>query len=367
MQGRAAITDGLGNFSIEPIEVGEPGADEVLVQVAAAGVCHTDWKSLRWGRRLILGHEGAGLVRQAGALVKHVTEGDRVLLNWAISCGTCFQCALGNHALCERHSPVAGLTPLGGHAHLDGTRWHGEPVERSFNLGTMSTLTLVRGQAVCKIEVDVPFASACIVGCGVMTGFGSVVNAARVKAGTSVVVIGCGGVGLNVIQGARIAGASAIIGVDVKPSRLRMAERFGATHVIEAARDDANLAQAAQRVRALTQGRGADYAFECTAVPALAAAPLAMVRHGGTAVQVSGVEQPLTIDMSLFEWDKVYLNPLYGKCNPTIDFPRIFALYAQGALLLDELVTCTYALEEVGQAFEDMHAGVNAKGVLVMA
>ena len=146
-----------------------------------------------------------------------------------------------------------------------------------------------------------------------------------------------------------------------------MAERFGATHVIEAARDDANLAQAAQRVRALTQGRGADYAFECTAVPALAAAPLAMVRHGGTAVQVSGVEQPLTIDMSLFEWDKVYLNPLYGKCNPTIDFPRIFALYAQGALLLDELVTCTYALEEVGQAFEDMHAGVNAKGVLVMA
>jgi len=125
--------------------------------------------------------------------------------------------------------------------------------------------------------------------------------------------------------------------------------------------------QAAQQVKSLTQDRGADYAFECTAVPALGAVPLAMVRHAGTAVQLSGIEQPLTIDMSLFEWDKVYLNPLYGKCNPAIDFPRIFGLYAQGELKLDELVTRTYALEELGQAFEDWHAGVNAKGVVVMA
>src|SRR5207302_2189545 len=155
--------------------------------------------------------------------------------------------------------------------------------------------------------------------------------------------------------------------VDLKEARLDMSRKFGATHLVQVSADDRSLMDAASRVKALTDGRGADYAFESTANPALGAAPLAMVRHGGTAVQVSGIEQPLTIDMNLFEWDKVYLNPLYGKCNPTLDFPRIFALYAQGALLLDELVTRTYALEEVGQAFEDMHAGVNAKGVLVMA
>ncbi len=366
LHARAAITDGSGNFSIEDIEVGEPRADEVLVQIKAAGICHTDWKSLRWGRNLILGHEGAGVVQQVGANVTHVQVGDRALLNWAISCGTCFQCVRGNHALCERHSPVAGINPLDGHAHLDGTRYRGAPIERSFNLGTMSTLTLVRKEAVVKINEDVPFASACIVGCGVMTGFGSVVNAAKVQAGSSVVVIGCGGVGLNVIQGARISGAAQIIALDVTETRLQMGQQFGATHILQSSRDDANLVRAAQQVRSLTQGRGADYAFECTSVPALGAAPLAMVRHGGMALQVSGIEQELTIDMNLFEWDKVYLNPLYGKCNPAIDFARIFALYAQGALLLDELVTRTYALDQLPHAFAAMHTGVNAKGVIVI-
>jgi len=366
MHAEAAITDGIGNFSIEAIEVGEPRADEVLVQVKAAGICHTDWKSLRWGRQLILGHEGAGIVRQVGGNVTHVHVGDRVLLNWAISCGSCFTCARGNHARCERHSPVAGLNPLGGHAHLDGTCFRGQPIERSFNLGAMSTLTLVRHEAVVKLDVNVPFASACIVGCGVMTGFGSVVNVAKVQRDTSVVVIGCGGVGLNVIQAARFAGAAQIIALDVQATRLQMAQQFGATHAIQSTRDDVNLLRAAQQVKALTRGRGADYAFECTAVPALGAAPLAMVRHGGTAVQVSGIEQALTIDMNLFEWDKLYLNPLYGKCNPLVDFPHIFALYAKGDLLLDELVTRTYALDQLAQAFDDMHTGVNAKGVLLL-
>ncbi len=362
---KAAISDGNGNFTIEPIRVGAPKADEVLVNIKAAGICHTDWDSLNWGRPVVVGHEGAGVVAAVGSAIDHVQVGDPVLLNWAISCGHCFQCLHGNYAICEENSPVAGVNPMNGHAHTEGTIWKGQPIERSFNIGTIATHTLVKKEAVVKIAHEITFPSAAIVGCGVMTGYGSVINAAEVKAGTSVVVIGCGGVGLNVIQGARIAGAERIIAIDLKPLRLEMAKQFGATHLIKASRDDKDLIQAYQQVKQLTDGRGADYAFECTGVPALGAAPLRMVRNAGMAVQVSGIEEDLTIDMNLFEWDKIYLNPLYGKCNPAIDFTRLFRLYEKGDLLLDELVTQTYAIEELDQAFADMLAGKNAKGVIV--
>jgi S-(hydroxymethyl)glutathione dehydrogenase/alcohol dehydrogenase len=145
-----------------------------------------------------------------------------------------------------------------------------------------------------------------------------------------------------------------------------MARQFGATAVIEASRDDVGLLRAAAQVHAMTGGRGADFAFECTAVPALGAAPLAMVCHGGTAVQVSGIEQELTIDMRLFEWDKTYLNPLFGQCRPSIDLPRLIELYVSGQLLLDELVPHTYALDEVDVAFADMLGGRHGKCVVEM-
>ena len=198
-----------------------------------------------------------------------------------------------------------------------------------------------------------------------MTGYGSVVNAAKVKAGTSVVVLGTGGVGLNVIQGARIAGAGKIIAVDINPLRLEMAKEYGATHTLLAEKTDKGLLNAAKIVKTLTNGRGADYAFECTAIPELGAAPLAMIRNAGTAVQVSGIEQEIVIDMNLFEWDKVYINPLYGKARPQIDFPILQDLYAKGDLILDKMVTKTYCLEDLAEAFLDMHAGRNAKGVIV--
>ena len=148
-------------------------------------------------------------------------------------------------------------------------------------------------------------------------------------------------------------------------SRLEMARKFGATHTLQAFKEDNNLIRVHEKVKQLTGGRGADYAFECTGVPALGAAPLRMVRNAGVAVQVSGIEEDLTIDMNLFEWDKLYMNPLYGKCNPQIDFTKLFNLYKKGDLLLDELVTQTYKLEELETAFKDMLAGKNAKGVIV--
>jgi S-(hydroxymethyl)glutathione dehydrogenase/alcohol dehydrogenase len=257
-----------------------------------------------------------------------------------------------------------GYTP--GHSRIEGSTWKDQNIRRSFNIGTLSEYTLVQESAVVKNPLpDMPFTAASIISCGVMTGYGSVVNVAEVEPKASVVVLGTGGVGLNVIQGARVSGASKIIAIDINQKRLNMAVVFGATQTILAKRSDKGLLKAAEQVKALTDGRGADYAFECTAIPELGAAPLAMVRNAGTAVQVSGIEQEITMDMQLFEWDKIYINPLYGKCNPQVDFPRIVSLYHRGELMLEEMITRTYPLDGLQQAFDDMLAGKNAKGVIV--
>lgn len=366
IQSKAAIAHNDGTYSIETIHVSDPGQGEVLVQLHASGVCHTDYDSMHsWKRDFILGHEGAGIVIAIGDGVTEVQPGDRVILTWAISCGHCLQCNLGNLHICENYSPVTGH-PLKGHAQIESTKWNGNPIERSFNLGTMSTHTVVREEAVIKIDSDIAFSSACIIGCGVMTGFGSVANTANVQPGSSMVVIGTGGVGLNVIQTGRIAGAAKIIAIDVNPQRLEMAEQFGATDLILAERDDHHLTQAAEKIKNLTEMRGADYAFECTAIPELGDAPLRMIRNAGMAIQVSGIEQTIPFDAELFEWDKIYINPLYGQSKPKIDFPKILKLYEQQLYQIDELITRTYPLEELDKAFDDMLQGKNAKGVLVL-
>ena len=364
----AAIATGKGDFVIAKITVKAPLADEVLVKIKAAGLCHTDHDSLHWGKPMVIGHEGSGIVEAVGADVKKVAIGDAVILNWATPCRNCFQCKLGNEHICEKNSPVVagGNGYTEGHAHLKGTQYNGKPIERSFNLGTLCEYALVKASAVVKNPVpDMPFSAASIISCGVMTGYGSVVNSAKVAEGSSVVVLGTGGVGLSVIQGAKICKADTIIAIDINSNRLELAVAFGATHIILADKNDKGLLQAAQEVKKITDNRGADYAFECTAVPELGAAPLAMIRNAGTAVQVSGIEQEIVIDMNLFEWDKLYINPLYGGCNPEKDFPKIVEHYQSGALKLEEMISQTYPLDQLDQAFEDMLSGKNAKGVIV--
>lgn len=369
MKGKAAITNGKGSFTTEEIHIGMPGDVEILVELKASGVCHTDYDSMRWGRSLILGHEGAGVVLKTGKKITAVAPGDHVLLNWAMPCGYCYQCLLGNRSICENFSPVTGAKNTkgvtNGHPDYRSTTFLGEGIERSFNLGTLSSFTMVREEAVIKMPKNISFASACIMGCGVMTGYGSAVNVAHVSPGSSVAVLGAGGVGLNVIQGCRIAGAGKIIALDLSPSRLEMSKLFGATELVQVTRDPNGMEEAIKKVRDLTDNRGADFAFECTGNPKLGAAPLALVRNAGMAVQVSGIEEEITIDMNLFEWDKVYINPLYGKCNPQIDFPKLFHLYEKGDLLLDELVSKTYSLEDLGSVFDDMLNGRIAKGVVL--
>jgi S-(hydroxymethyl)glutathione dehydrogenase / alcohol dehydrogenase len=365
---KTAIAKGDGTFIITQVTLSDPAEDEVLVKMKAAGLCHTDYDSLSWGKPIVMGHEGAGIVEKLGSAVRNLKVGDQVILNWATPCMHCFQCQEGNQHICEKNSPVVaggnGYTP--GHAKIESTQWNGKSIERSFNLGTLSEYALVKDSAVVKVnEPNLNFSAASIVSCGVMTGYGSVVNAAKLKVGSSVVILGCGGVGLNVINACKISGASRIIAIDVNPAKLEFAKQFGAMDLILAEKDDIGLLDAAAKVKALLGGIGADYAFECTAIPALGAAPLAMVRNAGTAVQVSGIEEVISIDMRLFEWDKIYINPLYGKCRPQLDFPKIIQLYKKGDLKLDQMITREYDLEDLQQAFDDMLSGKNAKGVIV--
>ncbi len=352
---QAAVGNGDGTFQIETIGIDEPEAGEVLVLIRASGVCHTDWDSLRWPRRIILGHEGAGDVVRVGEGVTRFKAGDRVMLNWAIPCGVCFQCARGKENICEDR----GTVPDGRFHHRAG------PIDASFSLGTMATHAVVPEAAVLPLPEAVPYEVGAIMGCAVMTGFGSAVNAAEVTEGSTVVVLGCGGVGLSTMLGALYRKAARVIAIDVNPARLELARKFGATETLLADRSDKGLLSAAREIKQRCGGRGADFAFECTAVPELGSAPLAMVRSAGTAVGVSGIEQVVPVDMELFEWDKIYINPLYGSCRPQRDFPLLVDLYTGGRLPLDGMVTRRYPLGDLKQAFADMHAGINAKGVIV--
>jgi S-(hydroxymethyl)glutathione dehydrogenase/alcohol dehydrogenase len=361
---QAAIGDGAGGFAIDDITVAAPGPGEVRVRLVAAGLCHTDHASLRWSGPLVLGHEGAGRVEAVGARVTGFAPGDAVLLNWAIPCGRCPQCERGRGSLCERTHGVDAR--LGSSRAAPGhTLWRGQAIERSFNLGTFAGHTLVRAEALTRLPDGLPMREACILGCGVMTGVGAVVNVAAVRPGETVAIVGCGGVGLGAVQGARLAGASRVIAIDRRPAALERARSLGATHTIVVDADDADHERMVVAVRALTDGRGADHAFEATGVAALAFLPLKLVRNGGNAVQLSGSHGPMSMALPDFFWDKRYFVPLYGGCLPTRDFPRLFAWAAGGELQLGSMVTHTYTLARLDQAFSGLLDGTSAKGVIL--
>lgn len=367
VRGVAIIGHGDGRFGLEEIKVDPPEHGEVRVAIAAAGVCHTDHASLHWDGPLVLGHEGAGHVEAIGEGVEGLEIGQPVLLNWAIPCGHCFQCQHGAASLCERTHEI-DVPRLGtSRAHAGATRWREQAVERSFHLGTFASHALVRAEAVTALPPGLPLSAACILGCAVMTGVGSAVNVAGVASGESVAVLGCGGVGLNVIQGARIAGAGIIVAIDRVQSRLDRARELGATHALRVQPDDTDHARLVAAVQALTGGRGVDHAFEATGVPELAFLPLRLARNGGDALQVSGAHGPATLELTQLFWNKRYLAPLYGGCVPSRDFPRLIEWIEQGKLELAGLVSHHYPMQALDRAFDDMLAGRSTKGVLHIA
>lgn len=360
---KAIVADGQGGFALSDIQIARPEGREVAVRIMAAGLCHTDVDAIRtWKGPFIVGHEGAGVVEAVGEEVTRLRVGDRVILNWAIPCRTCAMCERGLMPLCEVSSPANGDGRTG-KPRTTAVQYRGGPVQSAFNLGTMAEFAMVVEDACQPLFARVPFEAGAIMGCAVMTGFGSVMNAARVPPGASVAVLGCGGIGLNVIQSALIAGADRIIAIDIAEDRLARALEFGATHTLLSDPALPGLSQLSESLDAVIPGK-ADFAFECTGVPAMAPAPLALVRHGGTAVQVSGVEQTVPFDCNLFEWDKTYINPLYGQCDPDRDFPLLQRHYLSGALALDRMISRAYPLAELGAAIDDLAAGRVAKAVL---
>lgn len=341
-------------LSIEEVQIDPPGRGQVMVKTAAAGVCHSDLHFIdgTWPMPLpaILGHEGAGIVERVGENVTSVQPGDHVVLLWTPACGRCYYCTIGRPNLC-----TAGRS-TSQHLHIGD-----QAVAPFLSMSAFAEYMVVPEDGVVKIRDDAPLDRACLVGCAVMTGVGAVTNTAKVPAGSSVAVIGAGGVGLNVIQGAALVGAAKIIAIDIKPNKLEMAKRFGATDVVNAAEQDPVAA-----VRALTDG-GADYAFEVIGLPSAITQAFDMVRRGGEAVVVgmSPLGSKAEIDTStLFIGEKVLRGCAYGSTRPRVDMPRIIDLYMAGKLNLDGLVSRRYGLDGINEAFDALRAGDVARSVI---
>ena len=350
-------------LSVEPAELDPPGAGEVLVEVKAAGVCHSDLHPARgdWPARtpLVLGHEGAGIVREVGPSVTGVAPGDHVVLCWAPACGECPPCREGRAVLCDRLEKTTFRNRLPSGA----SRLHARQQDLAPFLGTacFADFVVVPQEAAIRVARDLPFHALATLGCAVLTGVGAVTNAANLQAGARVAVIGAGGVGLNVVQGATIAGSAQIIAIDLRPAPLAIAKTFGATDTVDGAGD------VPAEVRALTGGRGADFVFDTVGSPATLAAAIASARKGGAVVLtgLSRVDGVGSIPMFPFVMqEKRLIGSVYGSGNPSRDIPRLAALYEDGKLKLDELVSRTYALAGINDALDALAASDGARGVV---
>lgn len=356
---KAAVLNGVNEtVSVEPIEIRDPRPGEVLVRMGAAGVCHSDLHAVQGNLPMplpcVLGHEGAGTVEAVGAGVSRVAPGDHVVLNWVPYCGSCWYCTSGRMYLCETGF-VRALAS-------EALRRNGTGVNQLAGVGAMAEAALVPESACIPIDADIPFDRACLIGCGVMTGVGAVINTARVQPGESVAVFGVGGVGLNVVQGAAIAGAEPIVAVDMNEKKLDLARQLGATHAV-----NAGSADAVSAIQDLTGGRGVDYAFEVIGRPEVVMQAFLAVRRGGKAVVV-GLPGPADMvsvpGMLLPLAEKSLLGSLYGSANMARDVPRLVRLYRAGRLKLDELVSRRYSLAQVNEAFAALEKGEVVRGVI---
>lgn len=367
MKTRAAVLWAYGeDWQIEEIELDDPRSGEVLVKLVASGLCHSD-EHVRLGDLpmaglpCVGGHEGAGIVERVGPDVTNLHEGDHVVLSFIPACGMCEWCASGHQNLCDEGAYLTvGLQG-------DGTARHhvrGQDARLMCRLGTFSPYTVVSEHSVVRIDDDIPLDKAALVGCGVTTGWGTAVYGARVGAGDTVVVLGVGGIGANAIQGARISGATRIIAIDPADFNRDQAKRFGATHTY------ASVDDAMEPIREMTRGRMANSALITVgeATPTIIADGLSLVGKLGKVALTSLA--PVTADqvkLPMFEltaWQKSVVGVLFGNANPRRDIPKLLDLYRQGELLLDELVTRTYSLDDVNVGYQDMREHRNIRGLI---
>jgi S-(hydroxymethyl)glutathione dehydrogenase/alcohol dehydrogenase len=346
---RGVVFDGEQAVVVDDLEVREPGPGEVLVAVAAAGLCHSDLSvidgTIPFPRPVVLGHEGAGVVEAVGAGVVHVVPGDHVSLSTLANCGACAECDRGRPTMCRKAIGMPGKPFARG----------GKALYQFASNSAFAERTVVKAVQAVKIPKEIPLTSAALIGCGVLTGVGAVLNRARVGVGETVVVIGTGGVGLNVLQGCRVAGASTVVAVDANPAKEDVARQFGATEFltdVAAVRD--------------VLPDGAQHVFECVGRVELVRAAIDLLDRHGQAILLGmpAADAEATFVPAQLFLDKSILGCRYGSSRPQRDIRLYADLYAQGRLLLDELVTRTYPVEEFAKAVEDAEAGRVARGVL---
>jgi S-(hydroxymethyl)glutathione dehydrogenase/alcohol dehydrogenase len=355
---RGAVFRGAGQpVAIEDVRVKDPGPGEVRIALRAAGLCHSDLSvidgSIPYPVPVVLGHEGAGVVEAVGPDVTAVREGDAVVLSTLAHCGRCPACEVGRPTECRNAPNPKETRPF---------TVGGEPAYQFANASAFVERTVVREQSAIPIDARVPFDRAALIGCGIMTGVGAVLNRARVEAGSTMAVFGLGGIGLSCVQGGVLAGAARIVAVDVVPAKLELARRLGATDTVDASRTDPVAA-----IRDLTRG-GADYAFEAVGNVAVIRQALEALGPGGTLtiVGVPKLGSKLDFVVHALYQNKAILGCRYGTARPRRDFPMLADLYLGGRLRIDELITRRYALEDFASALDDLVRGDLARGVFTL-
>jgi NDMA-dependent alcohol dehydrogenase len=362
----AVLWEQRTDWSVEPIELDAPQQGEVLVKLAASGMCHSDEHlvtgDLAGGYPIIGGHEGAGVVEQVGPGVTGLAEGDHVVFGFVPACGNCPSCATGHSNLCD-----VGATLMMGRQ-LDGTARHharGQDLNIMVCLGTFAPYTVVNQASCVKILDDIPLDKACLVGCGVTTGWGSSVYAAEVRPGDNVAVIGIGGIGASALQGARLAGAEQIFAIDPVELKRQLAPGFGATHTA------ASVEEAFPLIAQETWGRMCDKVICCMGVGsgAMMESILGLAAKRGRVV-VTNIHPATetTVNLSLLGLtllEKQIVGSIFGSANIRADIPKLLKLYREGQLDLDSMVTNTYKLGDVNQGYQDMRDGKNIRGVLL--
>ncbi|HEY1971774.1 MAG TPA: NDMA-dependent alcohol dehydrogenase [Pseudonocardia sp.] len=365
----AVLRSAPGKYEMAELDLDEPREDEVLVKLAASGMCHSDDHVATGDLPIPVfpicgGHEGAGVVQQVGPAVRNLKPGDHVVFSFMAACGRCRWCARGQQNLCDLGAMIMRGTrprdPKSFRMRLDGA-----PVAQMAGVSSFAEYTLVDMSSCVSVPPDVPLDAACLLGCGVGTGWGSAVNSADVQVGDTVIVMGVGGVGINAVQGATHAGARNILAVDPVAFKRETAQQLGATHCFD------TMTEATDLAKTLTNGQGADSAIITVGVTTgdHIAQGFAAIRKGGTVV-VTGVGDMRAVGLpiplgELTLYQKRIQGSLFGACSPTADIPRQLELYKSGKLKLDELITTRYTLDQVAQGYEDMHAGKNIRGVVV--
>lgn len=350
---------------VEEVELQQPQEGEVLIKVAASGVCGSDLHVINGGIKrtlpMVLGHECAGVVVETGKGVTKVQPGDHVIVSWVAPCGNCAYCIAKKPHLC---STAAARRFTG--VMDDGTcriRKDGRAIHHFMGVSSFAEYAVVAENAAIPINKSIPFDIAALVGCGVMTGIGAAINTAKVEPGSTVAIIGLGGVGLNVVQGCRLAGAEKIIVIDVLDNKLEGARDFGATHFINARNIDT-----VQAVRDITAGIGVDYAFEVIGNPTTALQAFNCTKKGGMALVVGIAAADKTANIPLYSFpaeEKTMTGSWYGSTNPPVDFPKILNLYSAGKLKLDELVSRVFSLDQINEAFDVLQQGDVIRSVII--